>query len=130
MPHDLPHDHRIRLFDGINALLGLWLIASPYIIGAPGPTVARSGMVVGIAILVLAIVRVVYRHTMVVGLVMALLGAWTIMSPWVLGEASEDARTWNYILVGIIVAAIETYSLTSSSTQPNWRQRQTGRRDL
>jgi hypothetical protein len=50
------------------------------------------------------------------------------MSPWVLGQTSEDFRTWNYVLVGVIVAAMEAYSLTSSSTQPNWRQNQTGRR--
>jgi hypothetical protein len=128
MPAELTHDRRVRLFEGVSGLLGLWLILSPFIIGAPGPHVATSGIVVGVLVVLLATVRLVFKHTIVVGLIIALLGAWTIMSPWVLGQTSEDFRTWNYVLVGVIVAAMEAYSLTSSSTQPNWRQNQTGRR--
>jgi hypothetical protein len=129
MPNELiVHDRRVRLFEGVSALLGLWLIVSPFIVGAPGQSVARSGMAVGLLILILAVVRLVYKHTAAMSWGMVLLGAWTIMSPWVLGETSGDFRTWNYILVGIIVAAMEAYSLTSSATQPNWRQSQSGRR--
>jgi hypothetical protein len=128
MANELPHERRVRLFDGVNALLGLWLIVSPYIVGAPGRNVATSGIVVGVLVVILAIMRVAYKRTIVAGLAMAALGAWTIMSPWVLRESTEDFRTWNYILAGVLIAALEAYSLTSSTTQPNWRQSQTGRR--
>lgn len=128
MPNELVHDRRVRVFEGVSGLLGLWLIVAPFIIGAPGQSVATSGMTAGVLIFVLAAIRFVYKHTTSMGLVTALLGAWTIMSPWVLRETSGDFRTWNYVLVGVIVAAIEAYSLTSSATQPNWRQSQTGRR--
>src|SRR4051812_49250890 len=124
MPNELPHERRVRVLDGISALLGLWLIISPWIVGAPGQKVATSGIAVGAVILVLAAIRVLYKHTAAMGWVISLLGAWTIMSPWVLGQTSGDFRSWNYILVGVIVAALEVYSLTSSATQPNWRQSQ------
>jgi hypothetical protein len=128
MRNEIVHDRRVRLLEGISALLGLWLILSPFVIGAPGQKVAASGMTVGALILILAGVRILFKHTAAVSWGIALLGAWTIMSPWVLGQTSPDFRTWNYILIGVIVAALETYSLTSSTTQSNWRQSQTGRR--
>jgi hypothetical protein len=128
MPSELTHDRRIRVFESASALLGLWLIVAPFVVGAPGQQVATSGMIGGMLILIAAGIRFIYKHTAAVGWGMVLLGAWTIMSPWVLGETSGDVRTWNYILVGVIVVALEAYSLTSSTTQPNWRQSQTGRR--
>lgn len=128
MPNELPHERRVRLLDGLVALLGLWLIVSPYIVGAPGRNVATSATVVGVLTLILAIIRMAYRHTTAVGFGIAALGAWTIMCPWVFRETSGDFRTWNYILAGMLIAALEAYSLTSSATQPNWRQSQTGRR--
>jgi len=85
-------------------------------------------MLVGALILVLAAVRLLYKHTAAMSWGIVLLGAWTIMSPWVLGQTTGDFRTWNYILVGVIVAGLEAYSLTSSTTQENWRQRETGPR--
>jgi SPW repeat-containing protein len=128
MPDPSTHDRRVRVFEGASALLGLWLIVSPFVVGAPGPSVARSGMLVGALILVLAAVRLLYKHTAAMSWGIVLLGAWTIMSPWVLGQSTGDFRTWNYILVGVIVAGLEAYSLTSSTTQENWRQRETGPR--
>jgi SPW repeat-containing protein len=128
VPNELAHEKRVRLLDGANAVLGLWLIVSPFVIGAPGQNVATGGIVVGVLVLLLAIARVTYKRTVAVGLSMALLGAWTIMSPYVLGSTSPDFRTFNYVIVGIIIAGLEAYSLTSSVTQPNWRQRQSGPR--
>jgi hypothetical protein len=128
MPNEPVHDRRIRVFEGVSALLGLWLIVAPFAIGAPGESVARSGMIVGVLILILAAIRFTYKHTAAMSWGMVVLGAWTIMSPWVLRQTSGDFRTWNYVLVGLIVVAMEAYSLTSSTTQPNWRQSQTGRR--
>ncbi len=128
MPNELVHEKRVRLFDGANVVLGLWLIVAPFVIGAPGQRVATSGMVVGLLVLLLAIVRIVFKHTMVIGLLLVLLGAWTIMSAFVLGETSPDFRMFNYVIVGIVIAGLEAYSLSSSAAQPNWRQKQTGRR--
>jgi len=128
MPQELVHERRVRVFDGVNALLGIWLIVSPFIVGAPAQSVATSGQIVGALTLVLAIVRVAYRRTTAASWALVVLGAWTIMSPWVLAQPSPDIRTWTYVIAGILIAGLEAYSLTSSSTQPNWRQGQTGRR--
>jgi hypothetical protein len=128
MPNELTHERRVRLLSGISALLGLWLIASPWIVGAPGPSVANSGMAVGALILIASLVRFVLKRTVVLSWGMMLLGGWTMMSPWVLGQELGNFRTFNYVVVGLLVVVMGAYSLTSSATQPNWRQRETGRR--
>jgi hypothetical protein len=50
------------------------------------------------------------------------------VSPCVLGEEQACSRSWNYVIVGVLLALIEAYSLTSSTTQLNWRQRESGQR--
>src|SRR3954469_23371406 len=51
------HNTRVRLLSGIQALLALWLIACPWVIGDPGRDVARSGIAVGVVTLLLAMAR-------------------------------------------------------------------------
>ena len=125
---ELTHERRIRVLSFISGLLGLWLIVSPWIVRAPGQRVANSGIVVGVLILVFALVRFGRKHTSLLSWGTLLLGAWTVMSAWVLGEDTGDIHTWNYVIVGMLAAGLSAYSLTSSATQPNWRQRETGRR--
>lgn len=128
MPKELAHESRVRILSVVNALLGVWLVVTPWVIGAPARSVATSGIVAGILIFAFAALRFARKHTAVMSWANVLLGAWTAMAPWVLAEPTGDIRTSNYIVVGMIVALIEAYSLTSSATQPNWRQGETGRR--
>jgi SPW repeat len=128
MAAESTHDARVRVLSGINALLGLWLIVTPWIIGAPHENAAINGMTVGALTSIFALVRFGRKHTSILSWINLLLGAWLAMAPWVLGEPSGDARTWNYVIVGMLIAAMETYSLTSTTTQPNWRQSETGPR--
>jgi SPW repeat len=125
---ELNHENRIRVFSAIEVLLGIWLVITPWVVGAPGQRVATSGIVVGAIAILCGLVRFARKHTMVFGWVVVLAGAWTIMSPWVLGQEQGYSRTWNYVIVGVLLALIEAYSLTSSTTQPNWRQHETGQR--
>jgi hypothetical protein len=49
----------------------------------------------------------------------ALVGAWTAGAPWVFDQYSPDVQTWNYTIVGAVVAGLETLSLTSSAMRPH-----------
>jgi hypothetical protein len=122
------HDRRVRIFSGITALLGVWLLTSPWIVGAPNQRVVTSAMGVGVLVVLFALGRLAWKRTAAFSWATLLLGAWTLMSPWVLARPTGDFRTWNYVIVGMLLAAMQAYSLTSSATQPNWRQRQTGQR--
>jgi hypothetical protein len=101
------------------ALLGLWLIIAPWILGAPGPRVATSGIICGGLILVCSTIRFSYRRTSAMSWINALLGAWTIGAASVFGENSGTVQTWNYTIVGIVIAGLETLSLSSSAMRPH-----------
>src|SRR5919201_6811792 len=93
----------------INLLAGLWLIASPWIYGffAPGAPSAWNSIVVGILIALVAGARL-GSGIAGAGLswVNAVLGAWTIASPFVYGYSGDAAPTANSIIVGVIVLIV------------------------
>jgi hypothetical protein len=68
----------VSLSSAVIALLALWLVVCPWIIGAPGPRIASTGIVCGILILICSGVRFAYRHTAAMSWINALLGAWII----------------------------------------------------
>ena len=105
----------VGVSSAVIALLGLWLVISPWTLGAPGPRVATSGVICGALILVCSAIRFAHRHTSAMSWINALLGAWTIGAAWVFNENSGDVHTWSYTIVGIVVAGLETLSLTSSA---------------
>jgi hypothetical protein len=104
----------VSVTSGIVVLLGLWLIASRWVIGAPGPNVATNAVVCGALVAVCGGIRF-SRRTAAMSWVNALLGAWTVAAPWIFGQHSGDIHTWNYTLTGIAIAGLETLSLTSSA---------------
>ncbi|MFC5381666.1 SPW repeat protein [Aquipuribacter nitratireducens] len=110
-----------RTFSGINVLLGIWLVIAPWVIGYGDQTNAVwNHTVIGIAVAVLALVRVAAPHTAAaLSWVNVVLGAWLIVSPFVL--VYEDGGPtvgiyWNDILVGAaimamgIISALATHS--------------------
>jgi hypothetical protein len=109
----------VSLSSAVIALLALWLVACPYLIGTPGPRVAHTGIICGILILICSGIRFVYRHTSAMSWINALLGAWIIGAAWVFGESGGDVHTWNYTIVGAVIAGLETLSLTSSAMRPH-----------
>lgn len=118
MNNDTSARPAISVSSALIMLLGLWLIISPWVLGPPGPRVATSGIVCGALIVVCSAIRFAYRHTSAMSWINALLGAWIIGSAWVFGENGPDVHTWNYVIVGVIVAGLETLSLTSSAMRP------------
>lgn len=123
MPGHTPHDSRIHILSAVNALLGAWLVLAPRIIGAPSRQLAASGFVVGLCVLLLSVTRFLRRHTAVMSWAIVVLGAWTIMSPFVLHRLTGDLRIWNYVIAGALMATIEAVSLTSTAAQGSWVQR-------
>jgi hypothetical protein len=115
------HNFRVRAFSTASALLGVWLIISPRLLHTPSPSLATSVTVVGALVLASAAVRFFAGHTVALSWLVLVLGAWTVASPWTFGIVTGDARTWNYIICGILLAGVETYSITSSSFRRAWR---------
>jgi len=122
--------YRSRLTDtvtfasGINLLAGLWLIISPWVFGyAPLPGALSNSIIVGVVIAILAASREAGAESGW-SWVNAVLGAWTIASPFVFHFASNIAGTWNGIIVGIIVVALGATSGLSEEDSLGDRRRE------
>jgi hypothetical protein len=114
------HTARMRVLGGVSALLGAWLVLSPAALGIPGGRLASSSVISGILIIVLAVARLLWRHTSALSYSTAVVGAWVVMSPWVFDYLTAGFRTWSFVLAGGVVAVIAVLSLTSSAVRHPW----------
>ncbi len=97
--------------DTVNLVLGLWLLASPWALGfvtEQAPT--RNAWVVGVVIAVAALAALVAFNKWEEW-VEAALGAWLIISPYLLGFTPQMNATLNQAIVGIIVAGLAVWSV-------------------
>jgi hypothetical protein len=108
----------VSISSAVIALLGLWLIVSHWVLGAPGPKIATSGVICGVIILICSGIRFAYRHTSLMSWINALAGAWILGAAWIFNENSPDVRTWSYTIAGAVIACLEVISLTSSALRP------------
>lgn len=97
---------------GINIIAGLWLLLAPFALGyATVETALWNSIIIGLAVAVMAIVRVVrpdeYEGVSWVNFV---LGIWLLVSPFALGLANIEWLVWNNIIVGIVVLALAATS--------------------
>lgn len=97
--------------DSINVLLGLWLVLSPWILQFQGsnPAVANA-VLVGAVIAVMSLAAVLRFRYWEEWIDMAI-GAWLVISPWVLGVAALTLATWNFVIIGALVFAMAGWSL-------------------
>lgn len=100
--------HRWR--DGINLVLGIWLIGFPWALGfAAEPAIAWNAYIVGVIIAVAALAALVRFHEWEEW-VSAALGAWLIVSPWVLGFVALPVAFWTTLVVGLVVLGLAVWS--------------------
>ena len=106
--------------DPINLILGVWMVASPWVLAHQANMQATSnavllGILIGLAALI-AMFRVMAWEEWT----NILLGIWLVVSPWVLGFAEVTAAMWNAVIVGIIVAALSLWSLGNDKDIGGW----------
>ncbi|MEX0967418.1 MAG: SPW repeat protein [Bacteroidia bacterium] len=86
----------------INAILGVWLMASPEVLGFGNP-VADNAHIIGPVIVTFAVVAW-WECTRVVGKYNLALGAWLLIAPWILGYDHNFAIV-NDMATGALVIA-------------------------
>jgi hypothetical protein len=98
--------------DWSSWILGIWLVLSPWILLFDVETRAlENAVIIAAVILVAEVVELsVFRDWEEWINVAA--GAWLAVSPWVLGIVSTAAR-WNFVAVGVLVAALALYELSN-----------------
>lgn len=99
----------------INALLGIWLTASPAILGLEDKTISNNAHIIGPVVASFAIIAW-WEATRVVRLYNVPLGLWLLLAPWVLGY-ENPAAIFNDILVG---AAIVCFSFIKGNIEGSY----------
>jgi len=111
-----------RAVEGFTFLTGLYLAISPWVVGFTRfPTLTVTDLVVGVALAVLALgFGSVYGRTRGIAWAAPLIGAWTIIDPWVVsGHVATAATIWSNVVAGgiAVLLALGAMSLEMSRTR-------------
>jgi hypothetical protein len=100
-------DDASRPASALNLIAGIWLIISPWLLGYYGLPVALWGtLLVGIAVVVLAVIRMATTGTVGLSWLNLFLGIWLIISPFVLGFSEAARAMGNAVILGILVGLV------------------------
>lgn len=106
----------------VNAILGIWVIISPFVLGfSRNQTAMWNNVATGGAVLLVALGRA--GMGVAPSILNVLLGGWLIASPFVLGF-TRQLIFWNNIILGIVIAIFALFALgqrphaVSAPTQP------------
>ncbi|RME43876.1 MAG: hypothetical protein D6791_14485 [Chloroflexi bacterium] len=106
----------------INLVLGLWLLVSPWVLGFANMTTPLwSHIIVGAIIALLALWRALEpadEGRAWASWVMAILGLWSVVSPWVFGYNTTVNWMLSDIIAGIIVAALAIWTAMGRRLAP------------
>lgn len=101
-----------RWVDWVNVMLGLWLIASPWLltVAASDRPAAWSSWSVGAAIVTVAFLAM-YKPAVWRDAVGVMFGAWLIASPWVLGFVGASAAATNAVIIGLLAIGYALWAM-------------------
>ena len=97
--------------DVINALLGVWMALSPWILGYQAITAATaSAVLVGVALVAAGLGAMIVPRAWEEWTECAL-GAWMVISPWVLGFGAQRDAMVTAVVTGLVVVALALWTL-------------------
>ena len=95
----------------VNALLGVWVVLSPWALGFQDTTTAMSNaVVIGLALIAAAMGAILVPRAWEEWTEGAL-GLWLIASPWVLGFSTQRQAMLGAVVTGVLVAALALWTL-------------------
>jgi SPW repeat len=93
-----------KLCDVANLVLGVILLASPWIFDFPSGAASQNAVVCGIVIAAISIAALA-AFTIWEEWLNLIMGVWVLVSPWVVGFAGTTAM-YVHIVIGVIVAVL------------------------
>ena len=86
--------------DVVNAVLGLWVIISPWVLGFEGSSMAMSNAVIVGVLLVATALGAVFVPRAWEEWTEAGIGLWLVVSPWVLGFSGNRNAMLSTVIAG------------------------------
>lgn len=105
--------------DLINLALAVCLFVSPWALGfTPDAMPAWNAWIVGLVLGILAVatLSVFAEWEEWVNLV---LGAWLVISPWVLQFTTNQSAMWTHVVIGLLVAAMSAWAVWDNRQHPH-----------
>jgi hypothetical protein len=106
--------------DGVNVILGLWMVISPWVLAYQAQTrpmwnsIVLGVLIAGVAVYALFQVFAWEEWANVV------FGGWLVVSPWFLGFSDLFVVMLNTVIVGAIVAAMALWALGTDKDIGGW----------
>src|SRR6478735_852367 len=109
--------------DVVNAVLGLGVIISPWVLGFEGSSMAMSNSVIVGVLLVATALGAVFVPRAWEEWTEAGIGLWLVVSPWVLGFSGNRNAMRSMVVAGAIVAAMALWTLfTDKDYSAGWHE--------
>lgn len=106
--------------DPVNFLIGLWMIAAPWVLAYQAePTPMWNSVVLGILIAAVAFYAM-FQVFAWEEWANALFGAWLVVSPWLLGFSGLYAAMVNAVVAGAVVLALAVWALATDKDIGGW----------
>jgi hypothetical protein len=103
--------------DWTNWILGIWLCISPWaLVFSHDATATRNAVVIGFLVVLAEVVTLSIFQLWEEWINVAL-GAWLVVSPWVLGIAEFSAKV-DFVVVGLLVVALALYEIRDVRRNP------------
>jgi SPW repeat len=103
--------------DLVNLFLGIWAILTPWLIGNhPAAGVVVDYGIAGILIAFFACAALIAFRPWQEG-TNIVLGAWLLVSPWVLGFRANASLMWSAVLIGVLVIICSALVLLRKQSQ-------------
>jgi len=109
--------------DVVNALLGVWVVLSPWALGfQDSKTAAANAVLVGVALVAAALGAMLVPRAWEEWTECAL-GVWLVISPWVLGFSALQVAMLAAVCSGIVIAALALWTLyTDKDYSSSWHR--------
>ena len=106
--------------DAVNAVLGAWLVLSPWVLGYFGETAAMSNaIIIGLA-LIAASLGAIFVPRAWEEWTEGVLGLWMIVSPWALGFGALQGARLAAVVTGIAIAALALWTVLIDKDYSAW----------
>ena len=106
--------------DPVYALLGVWLVLSPWAVGYSGDRVAMANaLVVGVALAAVAFNAMLVPRAWEEW-TEAVLGLWLIASPWVLGFGGSTTAMRAVVATGVAIIVLALWALATDKDYSAW----------
>ncbi|WP_342358661.1 SPW repeat protein [Terrarubrum flagellatum] len=105
--------------DWVNLLLAVCLFLSPWVMGFAGDVApARNAWIVAVALAVIAIAALAAFAEWEEWL-NVLLGAWLVVSPWLLGFTAAAPILWTHVIFGALIIIASGWAVWDNRHTPH-----------